>query len=211
MQNYKPIDISTWKRKAQFEFFKTFESPHFNVTANVNVGPLRAQCKAEGKSFFMSCVYMALQTANEIDEFRYRISGDEVWDFETIQAGLTILQEDETFIYTTLDYQKDLSSFLTKGKEAIEEQKRTRGFSPHNRLDMVFFSILPWVSFTSIQHAMNLSPTVYIPRIVFGKYFEEGEHLKMPVAVQVHHALADGFHVGKFYQLLQKKIDALRD
>ena len=43
-----------------------------------------------------------------------------------------------------------------------------------------------------------------MPRFAWGKFFEEGGSLKMPLAVQVHHALMDGVHVGKFYARMQE-------
>jgi len=50
---------------------------------------------------------------------------------------------------------------------------------------------------------MQLQPADSIPRFVWGKFFEEGDLLKMPLWVQGHHALIDGVHVGKFYKKVQ--------
>ena len=30
----------------------------------------------------------------------------------------------------------------------------------------------------------------------------------MPVSVEVHHALVDGLHVGRFYEMFQARLDA---
>jgi chloramphenicol O-acetyltransferase type A len=62
---------------------------------------------------------------------------------------------------------------------------------------------IPWVSFTGFMHPMQLHPADSIPRFAWGKFFQEGDQLKMPLSVQGHHALLDGYHVGKFYQLVQ--------
>jgi chloramphenicol O-acetyltransferase type A len=42
-----------------------------------------------------------------------------------------------------------------------------------------------------------------IPRYAWGKFFQDGDSLKMPLCVEVHHALIDGAHVGKFYTAVQ--------
>ena len=42
-----------------------------------------------------------------------------------------------------------------------------------------------------------------------GKYYEEGGGIWLPLAVQVHHAVCDGFHVCRFINDLQAKLDAL--
>jgi chloramphenicol O-acetyltransferase type A len=51
---------------------------------------------------------------------------------------------------------------------------------------------------------MRLHPADYVPRFAWGKYFEEGKCLKMPLSVQGHHAIMDGIHMGKFYGLIEE-------
>ncbi len=63
---------------------------------------------------------------------------------------------------------------------------------------------IPWVSFTSFTHPTHLNPSDTVPRFAWGKFFEESGSLKMPLAVQVHHALMDGVHVGRFYAAVQE-------
>jgi chloramphenicol O-acetyltransferase type A len=55
-----------------------------------------------------------------------------------------------------------------------------------------------------MTHPENLNPTDSVPRIAWGKFEEGTESLKLPVGVQAHHALMDGVHVGKFYDLVQE-------
>lgn len=62
---------------------------------------------------------------------------------------------------------------------------------------------IPCVSFTSFMHPMHLQPTDSIPRIAWGKFFQDGEFLKMPLEVQAHHALMDGVHMGQFSAKVQ--------
>jgi chloramphenicol O-acetyltransferase len=42
------------------------------------------------------------------------------------------------------------------------------------------------------------------PRFAFGKVFGDPSLRQMPLAVQGHHALMDGVHVGKFYTQIQE-------
>jgi chloramphenicol O-acetyltransferase type A len=66
---------------------------------------------------------------------------------------------------------------------------------------------IPWVSFTSMFHPIHIHPADSVPRIAWGKFFAEGQRLKLPLAVQVHHGLMDGVHVGRYYQLVQELLD----
>jgi len=53
------------------------------------------------------------------------------------------------------------------------------------------------------MHPLHLHPADSVPRFAWGKFFEEGEFLKMPLSVQGHHALMDGLHVGKLFAEVQ--------
>jgi len=60
------------------------------------------------------------------------------------------------------------------------------------------------VSFTSFAHPTHLHPVDSVPRLAWGKRFEEGGRLKMPLSVQGHHALMDGLHMGQYYERVQE-------
>jgi chloramphenicol O-acetyltransferase len=47
-----------------------------------------------------------------------------------------------------------------------------------------------------------------VPKIIFGKYEVEGGRVRLPVSVEVHHALMDGVHVGRYFERLQEHFTA---
>ena len=71
------------------------------------------------------------------------------------------------------------------------------------RYDLIHYSTLPWIKFTSISHARKISRMDSIPQMVFGKYFKDGATSKMPFSIEVHHALIDGYHVAKYHEKFQ--------
>jgi chloramphenicol O-acetyltransferase type A len=73
------------------------------------------------------------------------------------------------------------------------------------RDDFLFLSAMPWVSFTGVQHAMHLTPADSVPRIVWGKYYQQEGRTFLPVSVQVHHALVNGLEIGRFFAFLEEK------
>jgi chloramphenicol O-acetyltransferase type A len=66
------------------------------------------------------------------------------------------------------------------------------------------------VPFTSFSHARRWGTEDAVPKIVFGKHREIGGRRHMPVSVEVHHALVDGLHVGRFYEAFQARLDTPR-
>ncbi|MCB9233248.1 MAG: chloramphenicol acetyltransferase [Bacteroidia bacterium] len=200
MNQPQKIDLTTWDRKAPYTFFRDFDIPFFNLTANVDVTHLLEKARASGQSFFLYCLYQALKAANSMPEFRYRLAGDEVMLYPEVHAGATVILPDQSFIFTFIPWQPGQAAFLETSRATIDRQKEAREFTPHLRTDMIYFSAVPWVSFTSVQHARKFDCHDSIPRIVFGKYFHQNGQILMPVSVELHHALADGYHVGAFLE-----------
>ena len=75
--------------------------------------------------------------------------------------------------------------------------------------EWIFLSCLPWLRFTAMSNP-NSGPDDCIPRISWGKFFEHDSIWLMPVSVQVHHALVDGIHVGRFFEMLERVITTTR-
>jgi chloramphenicol O-acetyltransferase type A len=56
-------------------------------------------------------------------------------------------------------------------------------------------------------HPLDLKNIDSIPRFAWGKFFQEGDRLKIPLSVQAHHALMDGIHMGRYFQIVQDYFD----
>lgn len=210
MKNYTTFDTENWERKSTFDFFQTFDIPFYNITANVDVTNLKSYCKQNEISFFITSLFISQKVINQIDNFKLRLANNEVRLYDTTQAGSTVLLDNNTFAFCYFGMDTELEKFNTHGEKAIKKLKQNPDFAPRNGdINMIFYSIIPWVSFTSFQHARKMEENDSIPRIVFGKYFSQNETLQMPVSVEVHHSLIDGYHVGQYFELLQKEMDAL--
>lgn len=69
-------------------------------------------------------------------------------------------------------------------------------------------SMLPWASFEGFN--LNTADFRYlIPIFTLGKFCEDGGRVLMPVAVQVHHAVCDGYHTCSFLEGLQNAVDSM--
>ena len=207
---FKELDVENWARKTTYEFFKDYEDPFFNFSANLDVGNLYRFCKQNGLAFSLTILYYSLLAANEIREFRIRLQDDKLVEFDVIHATQTILNDDETFSFAYFELKPDVFEFNVAGKIALEKYQALKTFDVESdRVDLIYHSVIPWVSFTSFKHASRLDKSQTVPRIVFGKMFSEGDAKKMPLSVEANHTIMDGFHVGKFFNLFQAKIDEL--
>lgn len=199
------LDIETWHRRRLFQFFKDYDNPFFNICAELNVTPLKEFAHAQNLSFFITYHFLSIRTANEIEPFRYRLRGERVIIHDRIHAGTTLLLPDETFTFVYFDDTEDFAAFHASAKATIENARLEAPslYARADEDDLIFHSVLPWVSFTGISHARDSKKQNSVPKISFGKYRTDGDQLKMPVSVEVHHALMDGLHVGRYFERLE--------
>ncbi|AOT70553.1 chloramphenicol acetyltransferase [Geosporobacter ferrireducens] len=204
----KYIDIESWPRKAQYKLFKQMDYPHFNICANLDITKTYSYIKNNEIPFFKAMVFLTSKVVNNIPEFRYRIQGEKIAEYNITHPSFTIMTKPEVFSFCTVDYTGDFHCFNNK----VEEKKVLLNGNVDvedepNRDDLIFITSIPWISFTSVTHPIHLSPTDSIPRISWGKFFKDNGELKLPFSVQVNHALMDGFHVGKYFEELQEALN----
>jgi chloramphenicol O-acetyltransferase type A len=207
----KKFETENWIRKSQFDFFKAYEDPFFNITSNLNVVNLYNFCKKNELSFSLACIFVAIKCINEIPEFKLRFFNGEVYMFDSVDIGTTILNNDTTFSFCYFENQSTIFEFDKKGKAVIENHKKGITFKPEeNLLGLIHCSTLPWISFTGVKHARKGDEAEHgIPKIIFGKIFVENETKKIPFSVEANHALMDGYHVALLFEKMQNFINQL--
>jgi chloramphenicol O-acetyltransferase type A len=156
-------------------------------------------------------LYVALKSANEITEFKLRFKNDEVYLYDTVNIGSTVLNDDFTFSFCDFRFQPSIFAFDKNGKKVLENYKNGIVFdAQENELGIIHCSIIPWISFTGFKHARNGNESLQgIPKLVFGKLYNENNCKKIPFSVEVHHALMDGYHVGLLYEKMQNFMNQL--
>ena len=198
------IDVENWRRKEHFNLYKDWTYPHLSLTANVDLTAYYPYVKRNDISVNVAIIYVLARTANDFPEFRQRIRGDDVVEHDDVHPSSTILTDDDLFSYCTFNYDDDFSIFGAAAIDTIAFVKENRTLEDEpGRDDLLFMTAIPWVSFTNLMHPINLKAIDSVPRISWGKFFEDGERLKMPLGVQGHHGLMDGLHIGKYFEQVQ--------
>jgi chloramphenicol O-acetyltransferase len=201
------INLETWSRREHFRFFGAYDHPHFGMCANVDLSAFHSAVKQRGHSLTVAIVYALARASNVIPEFRYRIRGEEVVEHEIVHPAATILVDEDTFSFCAFDYVEDFAEFAARAAERIAYVREHPWVDTVGGDDYLYMTAIPWVSFTSFMHPTNLQQADSVPRFAWGKFFEEGDSLKMPLNVQAHHALMDGVHMGRFYTEIQDYLD----
>lgn len=205
---YRILDIEKWSRKDHFLFFSKFEEPFFGVTVRLDCTKAYNTSKSIGSSFFLYYLHASLKAVNSIEAFKYRIKNGQVIIFDKINASPTINRDNGTFGFSYIDYLEDFKEFEKSAKIEIEKVRNTTGLDPAGSGEnVIHFSSIPWINFTSISHARSFSFPDSCPKISFGKVTESEGIKSMPVSIHVHHGLMDGHHVSQFIEEFQKLLD----
>lgn len=203
------IDLATWNRNEHFEFFNSFEEPFFGLTTQLDCENAYHKAKTLGVPFSTYYLHKTLVAVNENKPFRLRIENNEVVEFSKIHGSPTVLRDDKTFGFSQINFDSDLVFFAQNAALEVARVKQTTGlftreFSPN----VIHFSVLPWISFTSFSHARSFTLPDSCPKMSFGKMtINTAGKRSIPFSVHVHHGLVDGYDVGVFVNRLQELLN----
>lgn len=205
--SYTFLDMDSYKRKNHFEYFNGLGFPYMGTTVNVDVTDFVGAVKQEKLPFFLTFCYCISRAANSVPEFRQRIRGGCIIEFDNCKTSHTVAQEDGTYCYCTLDSRMAFEDYLPYAIRA-QEAARMQNSIDEKKEDtdgLLFISTLPWFPYTSLIQPVPM-PADSNPRITWGKYFEDSGKYLMPVSVLCHHGLVDGAHLASFYRSLDEQL-----
>lgn len=206
--NYTIIDRDTWKRREYFEHYLKAVPCTYSMTVRLNITRLKQQ----GLKLYPTMLYLLTRTVNQYEQFRtsFRENGDLV-TYSDMHPSYTIFHKDtETFSCIWTEYSSDYNAFCRSYEQDMLSYGTVEAFNakpdtPENCFDV---SMIPWASFESF-HLHTQGFTHLLPIFTMGKYCEENGEYYLPLALQVHHAVCDGFHACRFINTLQEEIDRL--
>ena len=80
-----------------------------------------------------------------------------------------------------------------------------------NNSGLNFFDVscLPWVKYSHFDVHVFDEGIFLAPVITWGKYEIEQGKYHLPLTMNIHHAVADGFHLSRFFIEVQELINSL--
>ena len=202
------LNIESWNRKEHFRFFSAFDDPFFGITTNVDFTTIYLEAKHDSQSFFLYSLHHILTKANETDEFKLRIEGENsVVKYDTIHVSPTIGREDGTFGFAFFEYIPDRNDFIQQAIQEITRVKNSTGLSFSKNTgseDVIRYSSIPWFSLSEMKHAVSFKNGDSVPRISTGKLIDTNGKMLLPISICAHHGLMDGKHVAQFLNKLSE-------
>ena len=75
------------------------------------------------------------------------------------------------------------------------------------RIDQIYYSSIPWISYNAVTQVMHNNKFAYIPRIVWDKFKITDDKVTTNLTMQVHHAIIDAYPLSKAYLQVQEDLN----
>lgn len=201
------IDRQNWKRSEYFEHYTSDVPCSFSLTAELDITLLVQNVKKRNLMFFPVFVHLLSQVINRHTEFRtcYNKNGElgywrEIWPCYTVFHN-----QSKSFSTLWTPFDADFDAFYLDYIRDWEKYGEIEAFSPKPDMPENVFNIscLPWVNFTAFNLQFPLEQKYLLPIFTLGKFVEKSEKIYAPLAVQMHHAVCDGYHAALLINELQ--------
>jgi chloramphenicol O-acetyltransferase type A len=208
---FEPIDLSTWNRKEYFEYYFREVPCNFSMTLNLDLTTLLPAIKKQGIKLYPIMVYLISAAVNKHKPFRTAFDTKGVLGvYDILHPFYTLFQkESETFTNLWTEFTPRFSTFYEKYLLDVQTYGQVKRLvaKPDEPPNVFTISSCPWTSFTSLHLNLPKSMDYLLPIFTLGKYFEQAGKIQLPLAIQVHHAVCDGFHVAQFVNDLQEAMN----
>ena len=201
------VNLRSWDRRDTYLYFTKMNPSAFSLTADIDITNSILYRKETGVSFFALCLWIVSKAVNEIPEFHFSYNEKKkLIKYNHILPMFPVFHKDsETCTMICVDTCQSFNDFLVEFNEQIDNSMRNRRFvtckystPPVNVFNV---SMEPRIHFNNctLVHAFNPEKPVLYPIIVMGKYELQNEKYMMPVAIQINHAVSDGYQASQFY------------
>lgn len=209
--NYTIVDRKNWTRGKLFQHYMDNMRIVMSLTVDIDVTRLIEFSKRNHMQFYPSMIWVVSRIVNEHDEFKYswKDNGDLI-RWESISPSyVDFHKEDESFTKMVTAYSEDLSEFHSAFLADKEKNKNQGSFAENQPPNFFDVSCLPWVKYRHFDVHVFDEGKFLAPVITWGKYEREEDTYKMPVTMNIHHAVADGFHLSRFFNEVQELTNSL--
>ena len=200
---FQLIDLENWDRKEFYEHFIKEVVCTYSITVNLDITGLKHE------RLYPAMIWLLTGTVNEMPEFRTSLTKEGLGIYDSMHPMYTVFnQEQKNFSGIWSCYAENYSEFLNNYESDVAKYSKSTRYTPKAGTPENAFNIsmLPWVEFTSCNINVYDDGKFLLPIFTMGKFFERDGKRFLPLAIQVHHAVCDGYHVGVFVEKLQEKI-----
>lgn len=207
MEEFVLIDRKTWKRQEYFDHYFSAVPCTYSMTVRLDVTRLRQS----GEKLYPALLHCLARVVNRHEEFRTALNDQgQLGIYRTLHPCYTVFhRETETFSNLWTEYTEDYGAFCDAFRRDMEQFGAVEGLQAKPDIPANTFpvSMVPWECFEGFHLDLQKGYDYLLPIFTMGRCCREGEREWMPLAVQVHHAVCDGFHVCRLVGELRKLLE----
>lgn len=205
---FKKIDRNTWTRKEYFEHYFSNVPCTYSMTVKLDITRIREQ----QIKLYPAMLYYLTTAVNRHSEFRISFNKDnELGIYSEMIPCYTVFHKDtETFSNIRTEYTPNFEEFCVAYENDILQYGNQEGVTGKPNVPDNYFnvSMIPWATFEGFNLNLQNGYDYLKPVFTMGKHYQEAGRTLIPLAIQVHHAVCDGFHVCRFIAELQELINS---
>ncbi|MED3692230.1 type A chloramphenicol O-acetyltransferase [Peribacillus butanolivorans] len=208
------IDRENWYRKEYFEHYLQQQTT-FSITNEINITVLMKNLKKKNYKLYPAFIFMVTKIVNSHREFRTSFNPEgNLGYWSEILPSYTIFDK-KTYTFSSIwsPNVSRFSEFHSQYEKDVEEYNGTGSLFPKTPIpdNNIPISMIPWSSFTAFNLNINNGGDFLLPIITGGEYSQIKHELFLPVSLQIHHAVCDGYHASVFMNDLQRFADESAD
>lgn len=204
--NFTLIDKERWARREYFDHYFTDVPCTYSMTVKLDITAIRAK----KQKLYPTMLYWLSATVNRHEEFRTAFDENgNLGIYDELLPSYPVFRKDtQTFSLLWTTFCSDYGDFCVAYEKDLADYASARGLIGKPDLPPNNFSVsmIPWASFESFHLDLKKGYGYLAPIFTMGKFCEENGRTLLPLAIQVHHAVCDGFHVCRFLEELQAAI-----
>lgn len=209
---FTPIEMEKWERREVFRYFSQMAPTGYSLTVEVDITQLRQHLREREIRFYPAYLWLVTHALNEQKEFRTTVQGETVGWYNTLTPLYAVFHEDtNTFSLMWTEYDDEFEVFyhdFLRDEAAYGGNHGLLAIPGPPPPNAYTVSCVPWVAFRHYAaHSYGMAKPYYFPSMEVGKHCEKKERLLLPFSITRHHAVADGWHIQRFLESLQKGID----
>lgn len=207
--SFEIIDRTNWVRNAYFDHYFTNVPCTYSMSVKLDITSILQQ----HIKLYPAMLYSLSTIVNRHQEFRMDFDADGNLGVhgEMLPCYTVFHKDSETFSNIWTAYTPDFEGFLAAYTKDLQEYGTQTGMNakPDAPANSFPVSMIPWTSFDGFQLNLQKGYGYLKPIFTMGKFVQKDDRTQLPLAIQVHHAVCDGFHVCRFVEELQELVHQL--
>ena len=202
------VDPRTTARAQAYALWMDAPNPMVTFFKTLNVSPLVRLSRRHGLKFNMLLCWCIGRAASDVKVFYMLPVGRELLSYDALAVNTIVKNREGEVSSCDVPFSKDIAKFnrdyLHLTREVAESCEN------HDLTEYMVIGTSAIVD-TQIDGAVGMNSGIFNnPFIIWGRYRKGVFKTTLPISFQFHHTQMDGAHAGRFLELVQENIDALR-